>query len=251
MPTRYAGLLAPAIVFLAIGVAWQASVRLSGVLPLILPGPGDVLAAALHERARLLAAAGATLSEIVLAAVIAIAAGFVTAAAMSMSATARRVIFPYVLVTQVVPKVALAPILVAWFGIGMNSRLILAVLIAFFPMVINTLAGLVGTGEPLVRYARSLAASEWQILRQVRLPAALPSIVGGMKITTAMAVIGIVVGEFVASDSGLGMVITNSVASLNTALTIAATLTIALIGLGLLGIIELVERWLVYWQPGK
>ena len=203
------------------------------------------------EREVLLKAAAETLAEIILATAIAVAAGFVTAIVIALSPIMRRVVFPYILMTQVVPKVALAPILIAWFGIGMQSRLILAFLIAYFPMVINSLTGILGTREASLLYARSLAASDWQILLKVRLPEALPSIVSGIKITTGIAVIGIVVGEFVATEGGLGKVIINSAAVLNTALTIAATVVIAAIGLALLGMLELAERRIVYWRVGR
>jgi NitT/TauT family transport system permease protein len=151
----------------------------------------------------------------------------------------------------VVPKVALAPILIAWFGIGMQSRLVLAFLISYFPMVINTLAGILGTGEALLRYGRSLVASDWQILVKVRLPAAAPAILSGVKITAGLAVIGIVVGEFVATDRGLGKVIIDSTSNMDTALTVAATFLIGMLGLLVLGTLELVEKRIIYWQPGR
>jgi NitT/TauT family transport system permease protein len=242
---------APIAVFLLIGIVWGPAVRFFNIPPILLPGPIAVLDAALKEHDVLLQAAASTVTEIVSATVIAVAAGFVTAILIGISPATRRVIFPYILMTQVVPKVALAPILIAWFGIGIQSRLILAFLIAYFPMVINTLAGILGTSDASLRYARSLGASDWQVLVKVRLPAGLPSIMSGIKITAGLAVIGIVVGEFVATDGGLGKVIIDSTAVLNTALTIAATLIIACIGLALLAFLEVVEKRIVYWQVGR
>ena len=118
-------------------------------------------------------------------------------------------------------------------------------------MVINTLTGILGTADAALRYARSLAASEWQILVKVRLPAAIPAIVSGVKITAGVAVIGIVVGEFVATDRGLGKVIIDSSAAMDTSLTIAATFIIGVIGLLLMGALELAEKRIVYWQVGR
>lgn len=241
----------PAVVFLAIGLAWHFAVTLLKVPPIVLPGPAAVFDAIVEQRGLLLEAAISTLTEIVLATAIAVVAGFLTALAISISPMVRRMVFPYILMTQVVPKVALAPILIAWFGIGMQSRLILAFLIAYFPMVINSLAGLLGTNESSVRYARSLAASELQILLKVRFPAALPSIMSGIKITAGVAVIGIVVGEFVATDRGLGKVIIESTATMDTALTIAGVVIISALGLLVLGALEVIERHIVYWQPGR
>jgi NitT/TauT family transport system permease protein len=245
---RFRRLVAPAATLILVGVAWAVSVKVAGVPSVLLPAPDRVWNAALAHHALLLDAGGSTLSEILLAFLLAIAGGFMTAVALTLWPTARRAIFPYILTTQVVPKVALAPILVAWFGTGTQSRLILAILIAFFPMVINTLSGLLGTSRSMLRYAASLDASEWQALVKVRMPAALPLIMAGIKITATLAVIGVVVGEFVASDRGLGKVILESIALLDTALALAATFAIALVGIALLGVVDLVERVAVYWR---
>jgi NitT/TauT family transport system permease protein len=229
-------------------VGWHLAVTTLRIPPLLLPGPVAVLKSAMAEREILAHATAYTLVEIIIATMIAVAAGFATAVLFTALPAARRTVFPYILMTQVVPKVALAPILVAWFGIGMQSRLILAFLIAYFPMVINTLTGLLGTPEASLRYARSLAASDLQVLLKVRLPAALPAIMAGMKITAGVAVIGVIVGEFVATDEGLGKVIVESVAALDTSLTVAATLAVGCLGLLLLGLVELAEKRIVYWQ---
>jgi NitT/TauT family transport system permease protein len=247
----YRGILIPASVFLALILGWALAVKVTEIPPILLPGPVAVFHVLFEHWDVLLKASAQTLTEIVLAAVVATLAGFVTAILFGLNPLARRVVFPYILMTQVVPKVALAPILIAWFGIGMQSRLILAILIAYFPMVINTLTGILGTRESSLRYASSLGASDWQVLLKVRLPEALPSIVGGIKITVGAAVIGIVVGEFVATEGGLGKVIVDSAAVLNTSLTIAATLLIGATGLALLGALELAEKRIIYWQVGR
>jgi NitT/TauT family transport system permease protein len=225
-------------------------VHVSGVLPLLLPGPAEVLGAAIEDGPKLMREARATLYEVMASALLAVAAGFSTAIGLGSMPTARRIVFPYILATQVMPKVALAPILIAWLGTGAPSRLTLAFLIAYFPMVINTLAGLASPGEAALRYAQSLAASDSQILLKLRLPAALPFIMSGIKITVALSVVGIVVGELVASDAGLGLVIIESMASMDTSLAVAATFLIGLIGLVLVALLELIERRVVYWQTG-
>jgi NitT/TauT family transport system permease protein len=191
------------------------------------------------------------LSEILIASVIAVVVGYFTAMALSLLPLVRRATLPYMLMTQVVPKVALAPLLIAWFGIGPQSRLVLAFLIAYFPMVINTLDALLHTDRAMIDYSRSLVASDWQTLVKVRLPAALPATMGGIKITTSLAIIGVVVGEFVASSSGLGKIVIESTALMRTSQMIAATLGIGMIGLVLLGSIELVERRVLRWSSDR
>jgi len=246
--SRSRGIVAPAIVFLAIGLGWHLAVTLLKVPAIVLPGPKVVFNTIVSQRDVLLEAAASTLLEILLATAIAVIAGFVTAFVISISPLTRRMVFPYILATQVVPKVALAPILIAWFGIGTQSRLILAFLIAYFPMVINSLAGLLSTSSSRLMYARSLLTSDLQMLLKVQLPSALPSIMSGIKITAGVAIIGIVVGEFVASDSGLGKIIVESTASMDTSLTIAGVILISVLGLLVLGALELVERRVVYWR---
>jgi NitT/TauT family transport system permease protein len=243
--------LIPVAMFLAIGALWHLTVTIFRIPPLLLPGPITVLRSVIADRQILLQATAYTLVEIVLATIIAVTAGFATAVLIAMLPALRRMVFPYILMTQVVPKVALAPILIAWFGIGMQSRLVLAFLIAYFPMVINTLTGVLGTADAMLRYARSLAASELQVLLKVRLPAGLPAIMGGVKITAGVAVIGIIVGEFVATDQGLGKVIVESVATMDTSLTVAATLAVGCLGLLLLAILEAVDKRIVYWRAGQ
>ena len=241
-------IILPGMIFALILAMWAGLVDFFEVTPLLLPGPMEVILVSIDEARSLRNAAWSTFSEIVLAAVIAIAGGFLTAVLLSLVPFVRRAIFPYILMTQVVPKVAIAPILIVWFGTGMTSRLILAFLIAYFPMVVNTLTGLLSVNQPMLRYAQSLTASEWQVFTKVRLPVAVPMILSGVKITMTVAVIGIVVGEFVAADEGLAKIIIESSARLETALTVSATLLVAVIGLVLLGLVEVVERRLVFWR---
>jgi NitT/TauT family transport system permease protein len=240
--------LIPSLPFIGVIGAWQAAVVTGEISPVLLPGPVRVWDTAIANSDALLAAEWSTLSEILIAAALATASGFITAMALSVLPVLRRATFPYMLMTQVVPKVALAPLLFAWFGIGFQSRLLLAVLIAYFPMVINTLDALLDTDKAMLAYSRSLLASEWQTLIKVRLPASLPATIGGVKITTSLAIVGIVVGEFIATDSGLGKIIIESTALMQTSQMIAATLTIAVIGLVLLGSIELLERRVIRWS---
>jgi NitT/TauT family transport system permease protein len=243
--------LIPAIPVIGLVAAWQAVVWINNITPVLLPGPVRVWNAAIGNADALLIAAWSTLSEIIVASIVAIIAGYLTAMGLCFLPLLRRAVFPYMLMTQVVPKVALAPLLLAWFGIGPQSRVLLAFLIAYFPMVINTLDALLNTDRAMIDYARSLVASDWQTMIKVRLPVALPATMGGVKITTSLAIVGIVVGEFIATDKGLGKIVIESTALMQTAQMIAATLAIGLIGLILLGSIELVERRVLRWSADR
>ena len=150
--------------------------------------------------------------------------------------------------SQIVPKVAVAPLLVVWFGLGGTSRLLLAFLIAFFPMVINTATGLTSVDEDFVRMARAYMGSRWQIFTKIRLPHALPLIFGGMKISITLAVIGVVVAEFVAAQRGIGYLIVMANGLLDTPLMMAAITALSVMGLALYGVVAIVERAVIYWQ---
>jgi ABC-type nitrate/sulfonate/bicarbonate transport system permease component len=238
----------PSIPAFGLLALWQGAVSINHISPVLLPGPIGVVEAASAHADELLVATWSTMSEILIAAAAATIVGYLAAMALSVLPALRRMTFPYMLVTQVIPKVALAPLLLAWFGVGAQSRLLLAFLIAFFPMVINTLDAVLHTEPDMVKYARSLVASEWQVLLKVRLPAALPATMAGIKITTSLAIVGVVVGEFVASDSGLGKIVIESAALMQTSQMIAATLAVGAIGVVLLGAIEVVERRVLRWR---
>ena len=238
---------------LAVGVAclalWEVSVRALGVKPIVLPPP-TLVAGVLWTRAPLiLEHAWPTLVEIVLGFLLSVVGGVLVAVVITYSAIARKGFYPLIVVSQIVPKVAVAPLLVVWFGLGGTSRLMLAFLIAFFPMVINTATGLTGVDEDIVRMARAYMGGRWQIFAKIRLPHALPLIFGGMKISITLAVIGVVVAEFVASQRGIGYLIVMANGLLDTPLMMAAIVALSVMGLALYGAIALLERAVIYWQP--
>jgi NitT/TauT family transport system permease protein len=239
----------PVGVGLAFLAGWELAVRALGVKPVVLPAP-TVVARVLWERAPLIAEhTWPTLIEIVLGFLLSVVGGVLVAVVITYSAIARKGFYPLIVVSQIIPKVAVAPLLVVWFGLGGTSRLLLAFLIAFFPMVINTASGLAGVDDDIVRMARAYMGNRWQIFAKIRLPHALPLIFGGMKISITLAVIGVVVAEFVAAQRGIGYLIVMANGLLDTPLMMAAIAALSLMGLGLYGAIALVERAVIYWQP--
>lgn len=240
---------APVAVSLAVFALWEMVVVALGVKPIVLPRP-TLIARVLWERAPLiLEHMWPTFYEIVLGFLLSVVGGMLVAVLITYSTIARQGVYPLIVVAQIVPKVAVAPLLVVWFGLGGPSRLLLAFLIAFFPMVINTATGLAGVDDDLVRMARAYMGSRWQIFAKIRLPAALPLVFGGMKISITLAVIGVVVAEFVAAQRGIGYLIVMANGLLDTPLMMAAITALSVMGLGLYGAIALVERTVVYWQP--
>jgi NitT/TauT family transport system permease protein len=239
----------PVAVSLAALALWEITVRALALKPVLLPPP-TLVAHVLWARAPLiLEHMWPTFAEIVLGFLLSVAGGVLVAVLLTYSTIARKGFYPLIVVSQIVPKVAVAPLLVVWFGLGGTSRLLLAFLIAFFPMVINTVTGLGSVDDDLVRMARAYMGGRWQIFTKIRLPHALPLIFGGMKISITLAVIGVVVSEFVAAQRGIGYLIVMANGLLDTPLMMAAIAALSGMGLALYGLIALVERVVIYWQP--
>jgi NitT/TauT family transport system permease protein len=239
----------PVAVSLACVALWELAVIALRVKPIVLPRP-TLVAQVLWARAPLiLEHMWPTFYEIVLGFLLSVVGGVLVATLITYSTIARKGFYPLIVVSQIVPKVAVAPLLVVWFGLGGTSRLTLAFLIAFFPMVINTATGLTGVDDDIVRMARAYMGGRWQIFTKIRLPYALPLVFGGMKISITLAVIGVVVAEFVASQRGIGYLIVMANGLLDTPLMMAAIVALSVMGLGLYGAIALLERMVIYWQP--
>ncbi len=166
-------------------------------------------------------------------------------AATAHSRVLSRTVLPLLVMSQTVPTIAIAPILVIWFGPGEAARLIVVFMIAFFPIVVNTTAGLLRVNEELIDLVRGLNASRWKIFTKIRLPNALPHIFTGMRISIALSVIGSVVGEFVAATEGLGYLIFSANTNLDTKLAFAAVVLLAAMGIVLFQIVRLAQRLLV------
>lgn len=188
-----------------------------------------------------------TLAEILAGFGIAVAGGLGLGVMIAELRPVRRMLMPYLISLNAAPKVALAPLLVVWFGFGMASKIIMAALIAFFPVLVNVVAGLTSVDEGKLRLMRSLAASRWTTFTRVKLFDALPHIFAGAKTAIVLAVVGAVVGEFVSADIGLGHLIKKTEYQLDVALTFAAIVLLAGIGILLFYAIEVLERKLVFW----
>ena len=241
-------LLWPLAVTLATLVAWEATVAVLRVKALLLPRP-SVVAGVFWSRAPLLLEhMWPTFYQIVLGFLLSLAGGVLVAVLLTYSEIVRKGFYPLIVVSQIVPKVAVAPLFVVWFGLGDLSRLLLAFLIAFFPIVINTAAGLTSVDDDFVRMARAYMGTRWQIFAKIRLPHALPLIFGGMKISITLAVIGVVVAEFVAAQRGIGYLIVMANGLLDTPLMMAAIAALSLMGLALYGAVAGLERLVVYWH---
>jgi ABC-type nitrate/sulfonate/bicarbonate transport system permease component len=159
-----------------------------------------------------------------------------------------RAIYPYVIGSQTVPVFAIAPLLVLWLGYGIMSKVLMAATIVFFPLVLNTLDGLKATDADTVSLLRVMRASRWQVLWKVQFPSALPFILSGAKIGISISTIGAVIGEWVGAKAGLGRLMLDANSQLQVSLVFAAIICLTVMGLGLFGLMTLIERWLTPWR---
>lgn len=234
---RYASFLLAAGVL----VLWQLAVPLSGLSEFVLPTPlaiakrmvTDFNLLATHSYITLLEVLGGFLSGVVV--------GIPLALAIFYSKVFERAVYPLLVALQTVPKIALAPLLVLYLGYGWAPKISLAFLISFFPIVISTVVGLQSLDKGLVNMVRSMGATEAQTFFKVRLPAALPSIFGGLKVAISLAVIGAIIGEYIAAERGLGYLQLQANSQFDTTLNFATVVTISLIGVLLYFVLALVE----------
>ncbi len=229
-------------------LAWKLLVVVGGYPSFILPPPEDVAArfVAAWADGTMADHTATTLVEVLLGfaigATLALAAGYL----LARSRLAERVLSPYLVAAQATPVLALAPLIALWFGTGLLSKVVICTLIVFFPVAVSTMVGIRGVDRRLVEMARSLRATRWQLVRTIEIPAALPSIMGGLRVGVTLAVVGAIIGEWSGGERGLGVLINLARGSLfDTPLLFATLLNVALLGVALYLIVVLIERRLV------
>jgi NitT/TauT family transport system permease protein len=231
----------------AILLLWHGYTRLTGISMIVLPGPLDILSASVRQFGLLARETWPTLLESVLGFGLAMLIGIPLAVCVANSRLLNLTLYPILVATQSVPKVAIAPIILVWFGLGMESKLAIAFLVSFFPVVIDTATGLRATPIGLLELAQSLRASPLQIFMKVQMPAALPFVFAGAKVAITLAVIGAVIGEFVGSMRGLGNLLLTANSQLDGPLAWAALVWLSVLGIVLFAAVSLAERLMMPW----
>ncbi len=240
--------LRPLVIFAVLIGAWQVLVWLTGAAPYILPGPGRVALAAIERAPLLLEHAAVTVAEILLGLLFGTLLGATSALFVTAVRPARSWVLPVLVVSQAVPVFALAPILVLWLGYGMPSKIAMATLIIYFPVTAAFYDGLRRTEPGWLDLARTMGASPWRLLWQVRVPAALPALTSGLRVATAVAPIGAIVGEWVGSSAGLGYLMLHANARLQIDVMFAALLLLAVFAVALYFAMDAALRRAVPWQ---
>jgi NitT/TauT family transport system permease protein len=226
----------------AVLALWQAMTVLWHIPRVILPAPTEIAAELWQILPVLLRNAVPTTLDSVVAFVLATVLGVGLAVAITYSPLVRDMLYPNLVAFQLVPKVALAPLFVVWLGITSESRIAFATFACFFPVVISAVLGFAGTDASTLRLCKSLTASDWQSFLLVRFPFALPAIFSGMKIAMTMAIIGVIIGEFISAKAGLGFYILYASSRMETAAIFAALFVLCVIGVTLFGAVALAER---------
>ncbi len=236
------------ITLVSVLIVWQLATTLAKVPAYLLPSPSSIAAALYNYSGILLAHAGVTVMEIIVGFALAVLIGVPLATLICYSDALDRAVYPLIVGSQTIPKVAIAPLLLAVFGYGLAPKIAIVVLISFFPIVINSVVGLRSVAPEMLHLARSMGASPLQTFLSFRLPQALPSMFAGMKLASTLAVIGAVVAEFVGANSGLGYIIMVAGSNFRMDQQFAAIILLSAIGMAFFWALGAIEQRLLPWH---
>ena len=235
-------ILLPTLLAVSVLFLWEMIVHLNNIPQVILPAPTAILKIISAQHEILLRHAVPTILEAAGGFLIASVLGIALAVWLSYSRLAREALYPNLVFFQLIPKIALAPLFIIWLGIGTESRLAFSVFISFFPIVIATNAGFANVDRNMLKLCQSLTATEWQTFSSVKFPSALPYIFSGMKVAMTLAIIGVIIGEFITAQKGLGYLIVFATARAETGVAMAAIVVLCAGGLLLYGVVALAEN---------
>lgn len=239
--------------FVLVMALWEGTVKLMSIPAFILPPPSLIAVelAALFQSPTFYRDLSVTLIETALGYVLGVAIAFLLGVVISQFELVEKTLYPYVVAVQTVPKIAIAPLLVIWFGFGLTSKVVVAALVAFFPMLVNVIEGLQSTGREEIELMQSLSASRWKIFWLVRLPNALPFIFAGLDVGIVLSILGAVVAEFVGSQAGLGNAILQLNFNMNIPAVFAVLVVLSAIGVAAHLLVRAIQRRVVFWARAE
>jgi ABC-type nitrate/sulfonate/bicarbonate transport system permease component len=244
-------LLPPLGLLVAFFAGWQILVTVAGVAPAVLPGPRRIVASTFDDRAALWPAITTTTTEAVLGLLVAVAVAIVLAVAIDSSRAVRGSLYPLIVASQTLPIIALAPLVLIWFGFGLYPKVWLVALFSFFPIAVGLVQGLGAADREAVDLLRTLRATRWQLLTRVRLPGALPQFFTGLKIAVTYSFTSAIVAEFVGAQQGLGIYMTanSKTAPIHTDRVLGATFVTAILTIALFVLVGGLQRLAMPWRP--
>lgn len=237
--------------FVIVFAVWEIGVRIFAMPSYILPAPSVIISALVTKFPRVIDGAWVTGQEIVIGYFSAILISIPLALSLALSRTLERMVFPVIIFFQIIPKVAIAPLFVIWFGFGLMPKILIVFLLAFFPMLANGISGFKSVPADIMEFAQSTGAGKLLTFWKVRLPHALPSIFTGLKVSAALSATAAVVGEFVAADRGLGYLLLEFNGDLDTPMVFAVIVVLSTIGLSVYNIVVLIERAAIPWHVSQ
>ncbi len=245
---RAAPWLPPLAVIAAALVIWEICTVVFDIPRWLLPSPTVIVRELLASWAMFLRHTWITLQEVLLGFALSLAGGVLLSVLIAYSRTLERSLYPFVIASQTIPIIAIAPLLLIWLGYGVGPKVIVVALIAFFPIVVNAVDGLNSADNDMINMMRTLGASRWQIFTKVQVPTSLPFLFSGIRVAVAVSVIGAVIGEWVGSSQGLGYLMIRSKPQFLTERVFAAIFILSLMGIGLFLMVGLVERYVIPWH---
>jgi NitT/TauT family transport system permease protein len=241
----------PPLTFVAIVGLWALAIEVFKIPPYLLPGPSGVFSRLISDAGLLWENSQITLAEIVIGFGLTLATAIPLGLAIALSPLAKQVVYPPLMLMQLVPKIAVAPLFLVWMGFGMESKVLLTLLMTFFPLLLASISGFQILDERLLYLTKSMGASSWQTFRYLRFPAALPVIFSGIKTSATIASTAAIVAEFVGANKGLGYVLLRSTGNMDMQLTFAVLVVLTIIGIAINYIVEFAEWALTPWQRNK
>jgi NitT/TauT family transport system permease protein len=239
--------LVPAATLLVLLCAWVAAEHVFHINKVILPSPLEIAVAFARNYARLFRETGITMLESTLGFVLGVVGAYLLAICFVYSRLIQEAVYPYAVALKSTPLIAIAPLLVLWFGNGLLSKIVMSALVAFFPVLVNSAIGLTAVDPEALDLMKSLSASGWQVLTKIRIPNSLSYLLAGLKIASSLAVVGAVIGEFTGATEGIGHLINTSSYYLETPLMFAGVLMICLGGVLFFGLMAYLEKKIVFW----
>ena len=251
MAMRIGWNLLPPLTFVAMVGLWWAMVELFKIPAYLLPGPGSVFARLVTDAALLWNHAKTTLTEILLGFGLTVITSIPLGLVIALSPLAKQLVYPPIMLMQLVPKIAVAPLFLVWLGFGMESKVLLTVLLTFFPLLIASISGFQILDDRLLYLTKSMGATSWETFRYLRFPAALPVIFSGIKTSATIAATAAIVAEFVGANKGLGYVLLRGTSTMDIELVFAVLVVLTLIGVAINYVVEFCEWAMTPWQRAK
>jgi NitT/TauT family transport system permease protein len=241
----------PFLLFVILLVLWDLAIRLFKIPPYLIPKPLDVVGQLAQEWPMLLREVAPTTWATLAGFAVSVLIGVPTAMLIAYSPIIESFVYPLLVFSQSIPKIAIAPLFVVWFGFGIIPKVIAAFMLGFFPIVVSTVLGFKSVERDMVDLARSMGSTRWQMFFKINLPQALPAIFSGMKVSITLAVVGAVVGEFVGANSGIGYVLQKANGNFDLPLMFAALVVLSMMGVLLFVLLDVLEKMTIPWHASQ